>query len=101
VRNIKDGLELGSAIVDSVTALQQTKSVEKITAWNVVWQRQCKNVPQLIVPLRLLDAGTNYLITKRPEALLNLPLEERKILKKVLKISDESQSTDDSISALP
>jgi DNA-binding transcriptional ArsR family regulator len=82
--------ELGGALVDSIRVSRLGEKLDKLTDWNAVWQRLGARVPQLIVPLRLLNAGTNYLITKRPEVLLGLPLEEREILKNVLKFADES-----------
>ena len=83
--------ELGGALIESLKGLGQFRKLhDNLSDWNSVWQRRGGSVPQLIVPLRLLDAGTNYLMTKRPEILLSLPLEERKILKEVLNISEES-----------
>lgn len=83
--------EFGGALVESLGRSKDLGGLlDKLADWNANWQRLGASVPQLIVPLRLLDVGTNYLMTKRPEVLLGLPLEERKILKEVLKISDES-----------
>lgn len=82
--------ELGIAIVDSLRYVALYLTVEKIETWNALWQRLGANIPSLTVPLRLLDVASNYLITKRTETLLNLPLEERKVLMEVLKLSEDS-----------
>lgn len=83
--------ELGGAIVQSLKESPiLKKDLDKLDDWNALWQRHGARLPQLIVPLRLLNAGTEYLKTKRSEVPLSLPLEERKILKEVLKIPDDS-----------
>jgi DNA-binding transcriptional ArsR family regulator len=82
--------ELGAALVDVLRFEPLTKSADTIKTWNAVWQRLGANIPGLVVPLRLLDTASNYLVTERSECLLKLPLEERKLLMEVLKIPNDS-----------
>lgn len=82
--------ELGAALVDVLSFEKLRKSFEKIKTWNAVWQRLGANIPGLVVPLRLLDTASNYMLTERAECLLKLPLEERKILMEVLSVPNDS-----------
>jgi hypothetical protein len=82
--------ELGTALVDVLRFEPLRKSADMIKTWNAVWQRLGANIPGLVVPLRLLDTASNYLVTERSECLLKLPLEERKLLMEVLKVPNNS-----------
>jgi DNA-binding transcriptional ArsR family regulator len=82
--------ELGTALVDFISFEPFRKSADMIKTWNALWQRLGANIPGLVVPLRLLDAASKYLVTERSECLLKLPLEERKFLMEVLKIPNDS-----------
>lgn len=81
--------ELGAALVISVSFEPLRKSADTIKTWNAVWQRLGANIPGLVVPLRLLDTASNYMLTERAECLLKLPLEERKLLMEVLSVPND------------
>jgi hypothetical protein len=91
-RVVELGVEsaLGAALVDFLSFKPLRKSADMIKTWNALWQRLGANIPGLVVPLRLLDAASKYLVTERSECLLKLPLEERKLLMEVLKIPNDS-----------
>ena len=82
--------ELGAALVDFISFEPFRKSADTIKTWNALWQRLGANIPGLVVPLRLLDTASNYLVTERSECLLKLPLEERKLLMEVLRVPNDS-----------
>ena len=91
-RVVKLGVEseLGAALVELLGCEMLQKWADMIKTWNAVWQRLGANIPGLVVPLRLLDTASNYLVTERCECLLKLPLEERKLLMEVLRVPNDS-----------
>jgi hypothetical protein len=77
--------DLDNVVLLNISVLEKLfGSGNNISDWNEVWQRLGKNDPHLLIPLRMLDAATKYLMSKKQEVLLSLPLEERKFLTTLL-----------------
>lgn len=57
--------------------------------WNETWQKMCGDIKELELHLRLLDISVRYWEKKNDRVLLELPIEERKILEPVLGIYPE------------
>jgi tetratricopeptide (TPR) repeat protein len=73
--------ELGEAIVQAIAAPGRTDSGwERLAAWLEVWQRVGRDRPTLEVPLRLLGVALRYRQQPDEKALLDLPVEERRVL---------------------
>ncbi|MFE1744343.1 hypothetical protein [Coleofasciculus sp. H7-2] len=59
-------------------------------AWLEVWRELTSDCKEFQIPLRLLNAAVSYRQTKGdPRVLLELPIEERNLLKQVLKINEQ------------
>jgi tetratricopeptide (TPR) repeat protein len=73
---------LGQIIVQSLRSYHQPFVTNEVAlAWNDSWQTIGANIKEFTVPLRLLDAATNYKVTGDEKALLKLAREERGLLK--------------------
>ena len=85
VRELHIEESFGNALVEQLASLKESQwTAERLHAWNRLWQELGTRVEALIVPLRLLSAGIEYLATKNESALLDLPLEERRIVREAL-----------------
>lgn len=79
----------GRALVGQLAELKDGNSTaEELISWNRLWQELGAGTESLDVPLRLLSAGIDYLVTKKETALLELPLEERQIVRQALELDD-------------
>jgi tetratricopeptide (TPR) repeat protein len=84
---------LGEGLVRSLASLAANMlSAEALVAWRDVWHEAGAGHDQLIIPLRIFDAGIRYLQTKDRRVLLDLLTEERKILAEALSIDLEGES---------
>ncbi len=80
----------GQALIEQLSYLKDSDwSADDLKAWNQLWQQLGAENESLRVPLRLLGTGTDYLVTKKETSLLELPLEERRIIRNILGL-DES-----------
>lgn len=81
---------LGKAIIDNIPALMSDMVSDKAAqTWLEVWRELVDNRPEFQIPLRLLNAAVRYRETKGyKRVLLELPIEERKILQQVLEIEE-------------
>jgi hypothetical protein len=83
---------LGEGLVRSLATLSANMlSAEALAAWRDVWHEAGAGHAQLIIPLRIFDAGIRYLQTKDRRALLDLLTEERKILAEALGIDVKAE----------
>lgn len=57
--------------------------------WRDTWQERGGEYDALTIPLRLLDAAVRYRETHDQRVLLRLPMEERKVLEKILKVLEQ------------
>ncbi|MFT4926541.1 MAG: tetratricopeptide (TPR) repeat protein [Phenylobacterium sp.] len=72
---------LGQIIVRSLHKYHLPSVTNEVAqAWNDTWQTLGANIKAFTIPLRLLNAATNYKITSNKKALLTLPREERGLL---------------------
>ena len=65
-------------------------SQERAEAWLTVWQAAGEGKPDLVIPLRLLAAAVAWKPKRDIRALLALPLEERRILQRLLSLETEN-----------
>lgn len=56
--------------------------------WQEAWQDAADDYDEFQLPLRLLDAVIQYRATQDPRVLLDLPVEERDLLRQLLEIED-------------
>jgi len=71
---------------------------ETARAWRDLWHELGAEHPELNIPLRLLDAAVRYRAKPDVRILLGLPIEERKLLKPLLGLTEESDK--DAIAAM-
>jgi tetratricopeptide (TPR) repeat protein len=85
--------ELSDAVVQAIGALgADSVPVERWHAWLGVWQHLGQGLPVFEVPLRLLGAAIRYRDEPDEKALLELPVEERRVLAPLLGIDRENGS---------
>ncbi len=84
---------LGQGLVRSIPALRSEMISDKAAqTWLEVWRELTGNIAEFQIPLRLLNAAVRYRETKGDKrVLLELPIEERNLLKPLLDISEEEQ----------
>jgi tetratricopeptide (TPR) repeat protein len=81
---------LGQGLVGSIPALMSDMVSDKAAqTWLEVWRELVSDRPEFQIPLRLLNAAVRYRQTKGDKrVLLELPIEERKLLKPLLGIEE-------------
>jgi Flp pilus assembly protein TadD/DNA-binding MarR family transcriptional regulator len=78
---------LGQGLVRTLRTLADDQvSSEVLTRWHSAWHQVGDQYDELGFSLRLFDAGIEYLKTREPNALLDLPLEQRAILEQLFDI---------------
>jgi hypothetical protein len=78
---------LGASLVRSVPTLDELSvSNNMALSWLELWQELAGDRTEFQIPLRLLKAAVNYRETKDPRILLELPIEERKLLEPLLEM---------------
>jgi tetratricopeptide (TPR) repeat protein len=84
---------LGQGLVRSIPALMSEMVSDKARqTWLEMWRELVSDYPEFQIPLRLLNAAVRYRETKGDKrVLLELPIEERNLLKPLLGISEEGQ----------
>lgn len=84
---------LGQGLVRSIPALMSEMVSDKAAqTWLEVWQELTSDYTQFQIPLRLLNTAVRYRETKGDKrVLLELPIEERNLLKPLLGISEGGQ----------
>jgi tetratricopeptide (TPR) repeat protein len=84
---------LGQGLVRSIPALMSEMVSDKAAqTWLEVWQELTSDYSEFQIPLRLLNAAVRYRETKGDKrVLLELPIEERNLLKPLLGISEGGQ----------
>jgi tetratricopeptide (TPR) repeat protein len=84
---------LGQGLVRSIPALMSDMVSDKAAqTWLEVWQELTSDYTQFQIPLRLLNTAVRYRETKGDKrVLLELPIEERNLLKPLLGISEGGQ----------
>jgi tetratricopeptide (TPR) repeat protein len=88
-------LALGGGLVKSIQVLKSPMvSDAAARAWLAVWQELAGNRKEFEIPLRLLDAAVRYRETKDRRALLELPIEERRLLEPLLGVGDANAEKD-------
>jgi tetratricopeptide (TPR) repeat protein len=76
---------LGQGLVRSIPMLMSEMVSDKAAQkWLEVWQELGSNYTEFQIPLRLLDAAVRYREKSDKRVLLELPIEERKLLKLLL-----------------
>jgi tetratricopeptide (TPR) repeat protein len=81
---------LGQGLVRSIPALMSEMVSDKAArTWLEVWRELVSDRPEFQIPLRLLNTAVRYRQTKGDKrVLLELPIEERKLLKPLLGIEE-------------
>ncbi|MEW6497759.1 MAG: hypothetical protein AB1589_35440 [Cyanobacteriota bacterium] len=84
---------LGQGLVQSIPSLMSEMVSNKAAqTWLEVWRELTSERPEFRLPLRLLNAAVRYRATKGDRrVLLELPIEERNLLKPLLDISEEEK----------
>ncbi len=84
---------LGQGLVHNIPRLMsQMVSDKAAQTWLEVWRELTSDRPEFHLPLRLLNAAVRYRATKGDRrVLLELPIEERNLLKPLLDISEEEK----------
>jgi tetratricopeptide (TPR) repeat protein len=83
---------LGQGLVRSISDLYSPMvSDTAAQAWLDVWREVGGNKLELQIPLRLLDSAVRYRKSKDIRILLELPAEERAVLKSLLGIEEKSE----------
>ncbi|CBN57474.1 MULTISPECIES: tetratricopeptide repeat protein [Kamptonema] len=79
---------LGQGLVNNIPEIMSEMISDKAARiWLEVWQEQTSKFPEFQIPLRLLKAAVRYRETKGDRrALLELPIEERKLLQSILNL---------------
>jgi len=81
---------LGQGLVRGISDLYSPMvSDMAVQAWLNVWREVGGNKPELQIPLRLLDSAVRYRKSKDIRILLELPVEEREVLKQLLGIEEK------------
>ena len=77
---------LGQGLVQNIPELMSEMVSDKAAqTWLEVWRKLVGDVSEFVIPLRLLNAGVRYKITKGDRrVLLELPIEERNLLQPLL-----------------
>jgi tetratricopeptide (TPR) repeat protein len=84
-------LEIGVA-ANTPLLMSEMVSDKAAQTWLEVWRELTSDYPEFQIPLRLLNAAVRYRETKGDKrVLLELPIEERNLLKQVLSISEKGQ----------
>ena len=80
--------ELGLALVQHLSQLAAEAPADRPRQWLGLWESVGGQHPTLHLPLRLLRVGIDYLASqpRDPGKLLDLPAEERELLKQVLPV---------------
>lgn len=77
--------KLGTALVLQLSSFRTEKaSPSTLQIWGEAWAQAGADREELVVPLRLLQAGLKYLAEPHEKFLLTLPLEERQLLREAL-----------------
>ncbi|MBD2776766.1 tetratricopeptide repeat protein [Iningainema tapete] len=81
---------LAQGLVPSIPTLMSEIVSDKVArTWLEIWQEIVDDRPEFQIPLRLLNAAVRYRETKGDQrVLLELPIEERKLLQEVLGIKE-------------
>ena len=89
--------QLGPGVVQSVAGLAESPlSLEGLSGWHSLWTELAEEHPELGLSARLLGTAIDYFTADRDETvLLDLPSEEREILRQALGL-DEAVSSDES-----
>jgi len=85
--------DLGWALLDLLKYIKENQP-SAIDAWLNTWIVESKDYPQLSIPVKLLKVGVDYIKTSDESVLLQLPQEERRIVRQALKLPEENESTD-------
>ena len=81
--------ELGKGLVDAIGSLM-SEGISRSTAhaWRDEWEKLTDTYPEMQLPLRLLGVAVRYKDRKDIRVLLELPIEERKILEPLLGVKE-------------
>jgi len=83
--------QLGDCLVRYLDELRLSKfNSAGLDAWFSGWEKAGEGFPELEIPIRMLKTGIAYVTTKDEGALLNLPQEERRIVRQALRLPDEA-----------
>jgi hypothetical protein len=84
---------LGLGLVQSILALGSSMiSTARARKWRDVWRKLASNHGELQLPLRLLDVAVRYHETHDPHIPLELPVEERSLLGRLLEVKEDQSS---------
>ena len=84
---------LGRALVESIPWIMSPKWPNtRVQKWYNTWQGLAGECPEFKIPLRLLGVAVRYREKKDRRILLELPIEERKILEELLETKEASET---------
>ncbi|AWI08047.1 hypothetical protein CKA38_01100 [Ereboglobus luteus] len=80
--------QLGTALVNHLEDLQQIRH-QALDDWLDALVAASRDYPILNTPLHILKVGIDYIKTKDQGVLLQLPQEQRKLIRNILKIRNK------------
>ncbi|MEW6738103.1 MAG: tetratricopeptide repeat protein [Acidobacteriota bacterium] len=83
---------LAHGLVESIPAVLNFSTQEIAQKWLVAWQQAAADYAELQLPLRLLDTAIRYHHIEDPRILLELAIEERQLLEKLLGIKSSMKN---------
>jgi tetratricopeptide (TPR) repeat protein len=83
---------LGAGLVGSIKSLEARPLDAR--AWHAAWERVGKTESDLQLALRLLATAVEFFQNRDPRVLLELPVEERKLLQPLLKIQSNDGASE-------
>jgi tetratricopeptide (TPR) repeat protein len=76
---------LAASLVRSISHILSTRTSDSIAVlWRDQWKSASSEFPEMSLPIRLLDTAIEYRKNKDQRILMELPIEERKILEEIL-----------------
>jgi tetratricopeptide (TPR) repeat protein len=76
---------LAAGLTQSIAKfMQKTVSDQTAEMWRDAWVNTASGYPEMELPLRLLDTAIKYRINNDQRLLMELPIEERKILEEII-----------------
>jgi len=82
---------LGQGLTQSIRTVVSAEVSQSVAeSWQTEWQSVRKTEPRLGIPVRLLTAAVGWKKTRSVQALMSLPIEERRILESLLPSAETS-----------
>jgi tetratricopeptide (TPR) repeat protein len=84
--------QLSLGLVRSVLLFLTPEGRERASVWIEAWKKAAVAEPRLQIPVRLMESALKYLETRDERILLEVPIEERRLLEALLDGDEESET---------